>query len=121
MTDPNAHRPNASRTQDSRTTTPDASTPGASLTGASPTGHDLLESVPLDTGSPRGRRRTRKNILWASLGFIVLGAVFLVVSIMMHVTLAPPIVVMVAGGFGAALSGVLRRASASDRAPGGGA
>jgi Flp pilus assembly protein TadB len=110
MIDPNDDRPSGSRTPGSRTSVPDDLT-------HTPADHPLLESVPLDTGSPRGRRRTRRNILWASLAFIVLGAGFLVVSVMMHLTLAPPIVVMVAGVLGAALSGVLRRASASDRAP----
>ncbi|WP_156364545.1 hypothetical protein [Curtobacterium sp. Leaf261] len=69
-------------------------------------------------GSPRARRRTRIAILRVSFGIVVLGAAFLVVSLLIGATIAPPLVVMVAGVLGALFSGVLRRASAADRPSG---
>ncbi|MFZ7086712.1 hypothetical protein [Curtobacterium sp. RRHDQ10] len=108
MIDPNNDRPRANHTHPSRTTTPELH----------PLDRIPTETDTEDSGTPRGRRRTRKNILWASIAVVVLGAVFLVVSSMVHAPLAPPIVIMVAGVLGAALSGALRHASASDRAHG---
>jgi Flp pilus assembly protein TadB len=81
-------------------------------------GARLDDLGPGSIDTPRARRRTRKNILWVSLVIFVLGAAFLVVSLLIGATLAPPVVVMVAGVLGALLSGVLRRASASDRTQG---
>lgn len=69
-------------------------------------------------GSPKARRRTRLAILRVSLGIVVLGAAFLIVSLVIGATIAPPLVVMVAGVLGALFSGALRRASASDRTSG---
>lgn len=64
------------------------------------------------------RRATRRNVLIASIGFVLLGLVVLVVGPPMHAPVAVPIVLIVAGLLGAALSLVLRRAAREDREPG---
>ncbi|PZE27890.1 MULTISPECIES: DUF3040 domain-containing protein [unclassified Curtobacterium] len=63
------------------------------------------------------RRATRRNVLIASIGFVVLGLVLLVIAAPTHAPISVPIVLIVAGLLGAALSLVLRRDSREDREP----
>lgn len=83
----------------------------------SPTPVASMALDPATVGTPRSRRRTRRTILWASCAIVALGLAFLLISVTIHASIAPPVVVMVAGVLGGAFAGVLRRASAPDRSP----
>jgi len=66
-------------------------------------------------GSVRARQRIPWTVLWVSLVVIAGGLVGLHVAPAMHIVLAVPILIIVAGVIGTLLALVLRRDSSSDR------
>jgi hypothetical protein len=85
---------------------------------AETTGELLLRRDPDLLAAPEqahARAVTRRNVLVASVGFIVLGIAILLLADPSHTPVAVPIVLIVAGLLGGALAVVLRRASQADR------